>query len=279
MRAMTAGAPLRPTLLSIAGSDPSGGAGVQADLKTCAAFGAYGMAAVTALTVQNTKGVLKVAPVSAALVAEQIDAIFDDVAVDAVKIGMLARPSTARAVADSLQRAGAQTIVLDPVLRASHGAALSAAGLPRAILMHLAPLATLITPNLAEAATLTGTALARDVQDMQAQARALVVVGAKAALVKGGHLDGAPIDVLCAHGATRVFHGERVETRNTHGTGCALSSAIACLMARGLNLEAAIEEAKRWLTQALAAGAKMRLGAGAGPPDHLWSDDCPSASV
>ncbi|MGA9601259.1 MAG: bifunctional hydroxymethylpyrimidine kinase/phosphomethylpyrimidine kinase [Methylocystis sp.] len=268
---MTAAGPRRPKLLSIAGSDPSGGAGVQADLKTFAAFGAYGMAAITALTVQNTEGVLKVAPVSAALVAAQIDAIFDDIAVDAVKIGMLARPSTARAVAASLKRAGAQNIVLDPVLSASRGADLSAAGLPRAILEHLAPLATLITPNLREAAILTGTPLAKNTDDMEAQARALVAAGAKAALVKGGHLDGAPVDVLCAPGATRLFSGERVETRNAHGTGCALSSAVACLLARGLELERAIIEAKRWLTQALAAGASMRLGAGAGPPDHLWA--------
>ena len=268
---MTAAGPLRPKLLSIAGSDPSGGAGVQADLKTFAAFGAYGMAAITALTVQSTRGVLKVAPVSAALVAAQTDAIFEDIAVDAVKIGMLARPSTARAVAASLKRSGARNIVLDPVLSASRGANLSAAGLPRAILEHLAPLATLITPNLTEAAILTGTPIARNVQDMEAQARALVAVGAKAALVKGGHLDGAPADALHSQGATRVFYGERVETRNTHGTGCALSSAVACLLARGLDLEAAIIEAKRWLTQALSAGAKVRLGAGAGPPDHLWA--------
>ena len=268
---MTGDAAPRPKLLSIAGSDPSGGAGLQADLKTFAAFGAYGMAAVTALTVQNTTGVSKVAPVAAALVAAQIDAIFADIAVDAVKIGMLARPSTAKAIALSLQRAGAQNIVLDPVLRATQGADLSAAGLPRAILAHLAPLATLITPNLHEAAILTGTAIARNAQDMEAQARALVEAGARAALVKGGHLDGAPLDVLCIQSGTRVFQGARVETRNAHGTGCALSSAIACLLARGRDLETAIEEAKRWLTQALAAGADMRLGAGAGPPDHLWA--------
>ncbi|ARN81878.1 bifunctional hydroxymethylpyrimidine kinase/phosphomethylpyrimidine kinase [Methylocystis bryophila] len=264
-------AALRPILLSIAGSDPSGGAGVQGDLKTFAAFGAYGMAAITALTVQNTRGVSKVAPATAALVSAQIDAIFDDIAVDAVKIGMLARASTARTVAASLKRAGAQSIVLDPVLRATRGADLSDAGLPKAILTHLAPLARLITPNLAEAAILTGTPRAQNADDMGAQARALVEAGAKAALIKGGHLDGAPIDVLYAEGVTRVFHGERVETPNTHGTGCALSSAIACLLAQGLNLEAAIEGAKSWLTRALAAGAKMRLGAGAGPPDHLWS--------
>ncbi len=265
--------PLRPKLLSIAGSDPSGGAGVQADLKTFAAFGAYGMAAITALTVQNTQGVSKVAPVSAALVAAQVDAVFDDITVDAVKIGMLARASTVRAIAASLERAGAGNIVLDPVLRASSGADLSDTGLPRAILQHLAPLARLVTPNLAEAAILTSTTLARTPQEMDAQARALVEAGAKAALVKGGHLDGAPVDVLRAQERTRIFYGERVETRNTHGTGCALSSAVACLFARGLDMEAAIEAAKRWLTQALAAGATMRLGAGAGPPDHLWDSE------
>ncbi len=268
---MTDAAASRPKLLSIAGSDPSGGAGVQADLKVFAAFGAYGMAAITALTVQNTQGVSKVEPVAAALVAAQVDALFDDIGVDAVKIGMLARASTARAVAASVKRASARNVVLDPVLRASSGAELSGVGLQRTILEHLAPLATLITPNLAEAAALTATPLARNPDEMEAQALALVAAGAKAALVKGGHLDGAPVDVLFAEGGTRVFKGERVETRNTHGTGCALSSAVAALLARGLDMEAAIEEAKRWLTQALAAGAKMPLGAGAGPPDHLWA--------
>ncbi len=259
-----------PRLLSIAGSDPSGGAGVQADLKTFAALRCYGMAAITALTAQNTGGVARVRAIAPDMVAAQIDAIFQDIAVDAVKIGMLAEPAIARAVADALRRAGAPTIVLDPVLAATKGAALGDDDLPGAILKHLLPLATLITPNLAEAAILTGTAPARGVNDMILQARTLVDRGARAALVKGGHLDGEPVDVLFADGAPRLFSGRRVDTPNTHGTGCALSSAIAANLAKGLALGEAVAAAKAWLERALAAGSAMRLGAGAGPPHHFW---------
>jgi len=243
---------------------------VQADLKTFAAFGCYGMAAITALTVQNTCGVTRVAPVSAKLAAEQIDAIFEDIKVDAVKIGMLARPAIARAVAASLKKAGAKNVVLDPVLAATEGVSLSETALPLAILEHLLPLATLVAPNLAEAAVLTATTPARNVDEMAAQAQKLVAAGARAALVKGGHLDGAPVDVLFAEAKVRLFAVERIVTRHTHGTGCALSSAIAAGLARERTLEAAIEQAKRWLTQALIAGRAWELGAGAGPPDHFW---------
>jgi len=257
-------------LLSIAGSDPSGGAGVQADLKTFSALRCYGMAAVTALTVQNTTGVTRVMGVPPDMVAAQIDAIFADIAVDAVKIGMLAEPAIARAVADSLRRANAKNIVLDPVLAATKGVAVSDDELPRAILEHLLPLADVITPNLAEAAILTGAALARDVADMAAQARALVESGARAALVKGGHLGGEPVDALFANGALTLFSGRRIDTRHAHGTGCALSSAIAAKLARGMALGEAVAQAKTWLEQALAAGEALHLGAGAGPPNHFW---------
>ncbi len=257
-------------LLSIAGSDPSGGAGVQADLKTFSALGCYGMAVVTALTAQNTTGVTRVFPIPADMVAAQIDAIFSDVAVDAVKIGMLAEPGIARAVAGSLRRAGAKNIVLDPVLAATRGAALSEGGLPRAIIEHLLPLVDLITPNLAEAAILTGTSPARDSDEMAAQARALVERGARAALVKGGHLGGEPTDVLFADGALTLLSGRRVDTSHAHGTGCALASAIAANLAKGSELDEAVAKAKAWLEQALAAGEALRLGAGAGPPNHFW---------
>ena len=259
-----------PKLLSIAGSDPSGGAGVQADLKTFSALGCYGMAVVTALTAQNTTGVTRVLPIPPDMVAAQIDAIFSDIAVDAVKIGMLAEPAIAEAVAESLRRAGAKNIVLDPVLAATRGAALSEGGLPRAIIEHLLPLVDLITPNLAEAAVLTGTALARGADEMTAQARALVEQGARAALVKGGHLGGEPMDVLFANGAARMFSGRRVDTRHAHGTGCALASAIAANLAKGSALGEAVAKAKTWLEQALAAGEALQLGVGAGPPNHFW---------
>ena len=255
-----------PKLLSIAGSDPSGGAGVQADLKTFSALGCYGMAVVTALTAQNTTGVTRVFPIPPDMVAAQIDAIFSDIAVNAVKIGMLAEPAIAEAVAQSLRRAGAKNIVLDPVLAATRGAALSEGGLPGAIIKHLLPLADLITPNLAEAAVLSGTALGRDTDEMTAQARALAQQGARAALVKGGHLGGEPVDVLFANGALALLEGRRVDTRHTHGTGCALASAIAANLAKGLPLAEAIAVAKTWLEQALIAGEALQLGAGAGPP-------------
>jgi hydroxymethylpyrimidine/phosphomethylpyrimidine kinase len=261
----------RPKLLSIAGSDPSGGAGIQADLKTFAAFGCYGMAAITALTVQNTTGVARIAPVEAELLAAQIDALFADIKVDAVKIGMLATAVNAEAVAASLARAGAKTIVLDPVLAATAGPRVGEEALPRAIVRHLLPLAMLVTPNLAEAAALTATPLARTPEDMAAQARLLVDAGAQVALVKGGHLDGAPIDVLVTGGGEIRLVGRRIATKNTHGTGCALSAAIAAELARGAPLEAAVASAKQWLEGALAAGADVALGAGAGPPDHLWT--------
>ncbi|HYA79935.1 MAG TPA: bifunctional hydroxymethylpyrimidine kinase/phosphomethylpyrimidine kinase [Methylocystis sp.] len=258
-------------LLSIAGSDPSGGAGVQADLKTFAALGCYGMAAITALTVQNTQGVSRVEALAPDLVAGQIDAVFADIAVDAVKIGMLARRETAQAVASSLRRAAAQNVVLDPVLAATRGEPLDEIGLAETIMSELAPLAALLTPNLNEAAALTGTAPARSVADMERQAERLVEAGAKAALVTGGHLEGEPVDALFADGGVTLFPGARVATRNTHGTGCALSSAIAGNLALGFALAEAIARAKRWLEGALAAGAKTNLGAGAGPPDHFWN--------
>jgi hydroxymethylpyrimidine/phosphomethylpyrimidine kinase len=262
----------RKTLLSISGSDPSGGAGAQADIKTFAAFDCYGMAAITALTVQNTCGVARVEAVAAELVAAQIDAIFADIAVDAIKIGMLARIETVRAVAASLSRAGARNIVVDPVLAATTGAAMGEAGLGRAILAELAPRAALLTPNLDEAAALTATAPARSVEEMAAQARALVSAGARAALVKGGHLEGDPVDLLYADNTATPLRGRRVVTRNAHGTGCALSSAIAAGLAQGHGLADSIVLAKRWLEGALAAGANHLLGGGAGPPDHLWAE-------
>ncbi len=259
-----------PKLLSIAGSDPSGGAGVQADLKTFSALGCYGMAVITALTAQNTTGVARVWPIPPDMVAAQIDAIFSDIAVNAVKIGMLAEPAIAEAVAESLRRAGAKNIVLDPVLAATRGAALSEGGLPSGIMKHLLPLVDLITPNLAEAAVLTGTTLAHDMDQMAAQARALVEQGARAALVKGGHLGGEPVDVLFANGAPRMFSGRRVDTRHAHGTGCALATAIAANLAKGSALGEAVADAKTWLEQALAAGEALQLGAGDGPPNHFW---------
>lgn len=262
-----------PKLLTIAGSDPSGGAGAQADLKTFSAFGCYGMAAITALTVQNTRGVTASYPVAPEIVAAQIDAILSDLAPDAVKIGMVATPEIARAIAQSLKGRKTRNIVLDPVLVPTQGVSLGSAGLEAALLSELTPLAQLVTPNLHEAAALTATAPATGVEEMAIQARRLIAAGARAALVKGGHLAGDPVDVLVADGEVRLFRGRRIATRHTHGTGCALSSAIAAVLATGEPLVNAVSAAKTWLERALEAADALDLGDGRGPPHHfhaLW---------
>ncbi|MFO1125850.1 MAG: bifunctional hydroxymethylpyrimidine kinase/phosphomethylpyrimidine kinase [Methylocystis sp.] len=261
-----------PRLLSIAGSDPSGGAGVQADLKTFSAFGCYGMAAITALTAQNTRGVTAAYPVAPDIVAAQIEAVLPDISPDAIKIGMLATPDIARAVAKTLSRRyEARNVVLDPVLVPTQGVSLASAGLESALVASLLPLARLVTPNLHEASALTQTALASNADEMTAQARRLCEAGARAVLVKGGDLAGEPIDVLFEAGEKRVFHGRRIATRNTHGTGCALSSAIACELAKGASLIDAIAVAKAWLEGALEAADTLGLSEGRGPPHHFFA--------
>ncbi len=266
-------------LLSIAGSDPSGGAGVQADLKTFSAFGCYGMAAITALTAQNTRGVTAAYPVAPDIVATQIEAVMSDISPDAIKIGMVATPDIARAVAETLARFDARNVVLDPVLVPTQGVSLATTGLEAALVASLLPLARLVTPNLHEASALTQTTLAGNADQMAAQARHLCEAGARAVLVKGGDLSGEPVDVLFEAGEKRVFHGRRIATRNTHGTGCALSSAIACELAKGAPLIDAIATAKAWLEGALEAADALRLGDGRGPPHHffaLWPPPQPS---
>jgi hydroxymethylpyrimidine/phosphomethylpyrimidine kinase len=259
-----------PKLLSIAGSDPSGGAGAQADLKTFSAFGCYGMAAITALTAQNTRGVTAAWPVAADIVAAQIAAVMADIPPDAIKIGMVATPDIAAAVASALGPSP-RNVVLDPVLIPTQGVSLAAAGLERALIVNLFPLARLVTPNIFEAAALTETPQARGVDEMIAQGRLLIEAGAQAVLVKGGDLSGEPLDVLVADGATRLFHGRRIATRHTHGTGCALSSAIAAELAKGAALIDAIAVAKAWLEGALEAAEALQLGDGRGPPDHFFN--------
>ncbi|MGJ0534257.1 bifunctional hydroxymethylpyrimidine kinase/phosphomethylpyrimidine kinase [Methylocystis sp.] len=258
-------------LLSIAGSDPSGGAGVQADLKTFSAFGCYGMAAITALTAQNTRGVFAAYPVAADIVVAQIDAVLSDIPPDAIKIGMLSTADIARAVAERLARYDAHNVVLDPVLVPTQGVSLASAGLEAALVAALPPLARLMTPNLYEASALTQTPLAKNPDEMAAQGRLLCAAGARAVLVKGGDLEGEPVDVLFEAGEARVFHGRRIPTRNTHGTGCALSSAIACELAKGAPLIDAIATAKVWLEGALEAADRLQLSEGRGPPHHFYA--------
>ncbi len=262
--------------LSIAGSDPSGGAGIQADLKTFSARGVYGMAALTALTAQNTRGVSGVHLVPAAFVAAQIRAVFEDVRVDAVKIGMIATVEIAEAVADALRDVDAP-IVLDPVMVAKGGAPLLADDAVDAVATRLAPLATVITPNLLEAERLLPDAAARTRAAMPAAAEALRARGARAVLLKGGHLGGAESpDVLVDAAGTHWLEGARTETRNTHGTGCTLSAALAAELAKGATLADAARAAKAYVSGAVAAADQLSVGAGHGPTHHfhtLWPRD------
>jgi hydroxymethylpyrimidine/phosphomethylpyrimidine kinase len=267
MSVARAGRPGRLRLLTIAGSDSGGGAGIQADLKTFAAFGGYGMSAVTAVTAQNTLRVAGVRLLAPAFVAAQIDAVASDIGVDGAKTGMLGSAAIVRAVARAVRRHSIAPLVVDPVMVAKSGDRLLARAAIASLERHLLPLATLITPNLAEAAVL-GRGRVRSPRHMEEVAERLHVATGVAVLVKGGHLRGVPIDVLAAPSGLTRFVGHRQPRRATHGAGCTLSAAIAALLAAGSSLEDAIAEAKAFLERAMAAAP--RLGAGAYPPDHLW---------
>ncbi len=259
-------------VLTIAGSDSSGGAGIQADLKTIAAHRLYGESVITALTAQNTCGVSGVLDVPPAFVAQQIDAVFEDIRPDAVKIGMVSSSAIVGAIAERLGFYGACHVVVDPVMVATSGADLMSAGTPRALVDELFPLAAVVTPNIPEASVLAGfDAAGRGLDSMVEAARAVARLTPGAVLVKGGHLEGADAatDVLLLPGQTDplVLRGVPVATANTHGTGCTLSSAIACNLAAGMDVAAAVEAAKRYLERCLAAG--LDLGRGSGPLDHM----------
>jgi hydroxymethylpyrimidine/phosphomethylpyrimidine kinase len=261
-----------PIALTIAGSDSSGGAGVQADLKTFAALGVYGASVITALTAQNTQGVTAIHNVPAAFVAAQIDAVFADLAIGAVKIGMLARAEIVEAVARGLTRHKAATIVLDPVMVASSGDKLLAADAVGALRRLLIPRALVVTPNLPEAAALAGASLARNEQEMEAQAREILSLGARHVLIKGGHGAGdESVDLLIGQGDVVRLSAKRIHTKNTHGTGCTLSSAIAAGLAKGRDLLTACRDAKDYVTAAIAAADDLHVGHGHGPLNHfLW---------
>jgi hydroxymethylpyrimidine/phosphomethylpyrimidine kinase len=251
-----------PVALTVAGSDSGGGAGIQADLKTFAALGVYGTSAITAVTAQNTLGVRRIDVLPPEAVAAQIAAVCEDFDVAAVKIGMLASAAIADAVAAALE--GARFVVFDPVMVASSGDALASAGFVEAAL-RLAARVDLVTPNLAEAARFLGGEPARSEAEMVAQGRALLKLGARAALMKGGHLDGKPVDLLVSPQGVRRFSGPRVESHNLHGTGCVLSSAIAAQVALGRDLVEAVERAKAFTRRAIENGRDLALGRGPGP--------------
>ncbi|MCM2291604.1 bifunctional hydroxymethylpyrimidine kinase/phosphomethylpyrimidine kinase [Allorhizobium sp. BGMRC 0089] len=262
-------------VLSVAGSDPSGGAGIQADLKSFAARHTYGMAAITALTVQNTQGVSAVRLIEPDLVRQQIEAVFADIRVDAVKIGMIGSAATAETVGGLLRR---QTlpIVLDTVMVAKGGASLAGQQTVKALIEHIFPLAHVITPNLPEAAALLGVTEAVSRAAMEAQAKALLGFGVKAVLLKGGHLPDAEAPDLLLWEDNRLWlEGRRYPTANTHGTGCSLSSAIAAELAKGETLERAVRIAKTWISGAIAAADRLSVGHGHGPLHHfhgLWPE-------
>jgi hydroxymethylpyrimidine/phosphomethylpyrimidine kinase len=256
--------------VTIAGSDSGGGAGIQADLKTFAALGVHGASVITALTAQNTRGVSAIHDVPAQFVGAQIDAVFSDLAVGAVKIGMVSRPDTIEAIAAGLERWKQDKVVLDPVMVATSGDRLLSPDAVDALKRLLFPRALLVTPNLPEAAALIDAPLARDESEMRAQAERLIRLGPRAVLIKGGHGGGAEsVDLLVDAMTVTRLAAERIATKNTHGTGCTLSSAIAAGLAKGQPLIEATRAAKTYVTAALAASDRITIGAGRGPVHHF----------
>jgi hydroxymethylpyrimidine/phosphomethylpyrimidine kinase len=256
--------------VTIAGSDSGGGAGIQADLKTFSALGVYGASVITALTAQNTRGVTAIHDVPPEFVAAEIDAVFSDLAVNAVKIGMLSRPGVIAAVAAGLDRHRVAQAVLDPVMIAASGDPLIAEEAVAVLADQLIPRVRLVTPNLPEAARLLGEPEAAGRAAVEAQAARLLARGARGVLLKGGHAGGdESADFLLTPALARWFTAPRIDTRNTHGTGCTLSAAIAAELAKGAALEAAVADAKAFVTAALARADELVIGRGRGPVHHF----------
>ena len=253
-------------LLTIAGSDSSGGAGIQADLKTFAAHGTFGMSVITAVTAQNTQGVTLVQDIDAAVVAAQIDAVFEDIRVDAVKIGMVSQPDIIRTIAERLRYYRPQIVVLDPVMISKSGYPLLAPEACATLVQELLPLATLVTPNLPEAEVISGLRVTAKAE-MRPVAEKILALGARAVLVKGGHLQGSADDLLFDGSTEQWFTGERIATKNTHGTGCTLSSSLAANLAQGMSLAAAVAASKAYVTEAIQYS--LSIGSGCGPTHHF----------
>lgn len=256
------------TTLTIAGSDSCGGAGVQADVKTMSALGCYAATAITAITVQNTLGVTAVHAVPPEIVAGQIRVVMDDIKPRAVKVGMVNDTATIIAIADALKDYDVEHIVVDPVMVATSGSRLMQDDAVEVFCKQLLPLATLLTPNIPETEVLSGITVS-DKESMDSAALRILQLGCSNLLVKGGHLEGKKIDRLYGE-EEREYVGENVVTRNTHGTGCTLSSAITSFLAQGLPVDEAIGAAKEWLTKALRAGADVEIGKGHGPVNHFF---------
>ncbi|WBU50913.1 bifunctional hydroxymethylpyrimidine kinase/phosphomethylpyrimidine kinase [Kosakonia pseudosacchari] len=260
----------RINALTVAGTDPSGGAGIQADLKTFSALGAYGCSVITALVAQNTRGVQSVYRIEPDFVAAQLDSVLSDVRIDTTKIGMLAETDIVEAVAERLRRYQVRNVVLDTVMLAKSGDPLLSPSAVAALRQHLLPQVSLITPNLPEAAALLDAPRARSEQEMHIQGEALLALGCEAVLMKGGHLEDAesPDWLFTRDGALR-FTAPRVKTKNTHGTGCTLSAALAALRPRHNDWASTVVEAKQWLTAALVQADTLEVGHGIGPVHHF----------
>ena len=259
-------------VLTIAGSDSGGGAGIQADLKTFAALGVYGTSAITAITAQNTVGVTRVLALSSSLVAAQIDAVVEDIGLHAVKTGMLANASIIAAVANKVEQHRLKNLVVDPVMVATSGDLLIKKNAVATLRSRLIPLATVVTPNLPEAEELTRMEL-RAPRDIEEAARRIVKMGAKTVVIKGGHRKGPAVDLFYDGKQFRALNAPRIRTKNTHGTGCTFSAAIAAYLARGESLERAVGRAKQYITAAIRAG--FAVGAGHSPVHHFyrfWKD-------
>ena len=256
-----------PRALTIAGSDSGGGAGIQADLKTFAAFGVYGASAITAVTAQNTVGVTGVHEVPAEMVTAQIRAVMDDVGADAVKTGMLSSSAIIEAVAGEMRRLGVDRLVVDPVMVAKSGDRLLREEAVDALRSSLLPLAAVVTPNVPEAEALTGMSV-RSVDDARVAARRILEMGARSVVVKGGHLAGEPVDLYCDGSRSLELPGKRIETTSTHGTGCTFASAVAAGLALGRDVVDAVSQAKEYVAQAMAQA--FPVGRGHGPLNHFY---------
>lgn len=253
--------------LTIAGSDSSGGAGIQADLKTFSAHGVFGMSVITAITAQNTQGVFAVQDISPEIIAKQIDAIFDDIDVDALKIGMVSVIDTIKVIAEKLKANNFKKIILDPVMISKSGYSLLQPEASDALIKHLLPLAMVITPNIPEAEVITGLHI-ETIEDMKKAARAIHSLGAAHVLIKGGHMQDDATDILFDGTNYFEYHGQRIDTKNTHGTGCTLSSSITANIAKGMSVEKAIAESKKYITTAIEHS--LDIGKGVGPTNHFY---------
>lgn len=254
--------------LTIAGSDSSGGAGIQADLKTFSALGVYGMSAITAVTAQNTQGVVAVQEIEPQFIGKQIDAIFEDIAVDAVKIGMVSQVESIEVIADRLSYYKPKNVVLDPVMVSTSGYHLLHVNAKQALIEKLLPLATIFTPNIPEAEVITGLHITT-LADMEQAGLLIRELGPKSVLIKGGHLKHEATDILLHNGTFKHFISSRIHTKHTHGTGCTLSSAIAAYLARGYTASEAVQAAKEYITVAIEHS--LAIGKGIGPTNHFYA--------